>query len=225
MRNLNVQAWLSLVVLAGVMGLLLFIPAGTVRYWQAWVYLSIFTGASLLTTLYLMKKDPALLRRRMRGGPTAEKRKTQEVIMLFTSIGFIALLIVPALDHRFGWSAMPFSCVIAGDVLVVTGFSFIFLVYKENPFTSATIEVAEGQKVISTGPYAVVRHPMYASALLYLAGTPPALGSLWGLLALAAIMPFLLWRLYDEEKFLAENLAGYTEYRKKVRYRLVPHIW
>ena len=225
MRSLNAQAWLSLVALAVVMGLLLFIPAWTIHYWQAWVYLSIFMGASLLTTLYLMKKDPALLKRRMRGGPTAEKQRTQKLIMLCVSIGFIALLVVPALDHRFRWSAMPFSVVIVGDVLVAIGFSFIFLVYKENPFTSATIEVAEDQKVISTGPYALVRHPMYASALLYLVGTPLALGSFCGLLPLAAMMPFLIWRLYDEERFLAENLSGYREYQKKVRYRLVPFIW
>jgi protein-S-isoprenylcysteine O-methyltransferase Ste14 len=225
MRSLNAQALLSLVVLAVVMGLLLFIPAGTMHYWQAWVYLSIFTGASSLTTLYLMKKDPALLKRRMRGGPTAEKRGTQKLIMLCTSIGFIALLVVPALGHRFGWSAVPLSCVIVGDVLVVTGFYFIFLVYKENPFTSATIEVVEGQKVISTGPYAIVRHPMYASAMLYLVGTPLALGSYWGLLPIVAMLPFLIWRLYDEESLLARNLSGYTEYQKKVRHRLIPFIW
>jgi protein-S-isoprenylcysteine O-methyltransferase Ste14 len=225
MRNLNAKAWLSLVVLTVVMGLLLFIPAGTIHYWQAWVYLLIFMGASLLTTLYLMKKDPALLNRRMRGGPTAEKRRTQKLIMLCTSICFIALLVVPALDHRFRWSAMPLSCVIVGDVLVGIGFYFIFIVYKENTFTSATIEVAEGQKVISTGPYAIVRHPMYASALLYLVGTPLALGSFWDLLALSAMIPFLIWRLYDEESFLAVNLPGYTEYQKKVRHRLIPFIW
>ena len=225
MVNLNAQALLSLVVLAVVMALLLFIPAGTIHYWQAWVYLFIFMGASLLTTLYLMKKDPALLNRRMRGGPTAEKRRTQKLIMLFTSICFIALLVVPALDHRFRWSAMPLSCVIAGDVLVAMGFYLIFLVYKENTFTSATIEVTADQKVISTGPYAIVRHPMYASALLYLVGTPLALGSFWGLLALWGMMPFLIWRLYDEESFLAGNLPGYTEYQKKVRHRIIPFIW
>ncbi len=225
MLNLKARAWLSLVVLAIVMGLLLFIPAGTIHYWQAWVYLLIFLGASLLITLYLMKNDPALLNRRMRGGPTAEKRRTQKLIMLCASIGFIALLVVPALDHRFRWSVMPLPGVIVGDTLVATGFYFIFLVYKENTFSSATIEVAEDQKVISTGPYAIVRHPMYASALLYLAGTPLALGSFWGLIPLVIVIPFLIWRLYDEERFLAENLPGYTEFRKKVRYRLVPRIW
>jgi len=225
MCNLSARALLSLVILAVAMGLFLFIPAWTIRYWQAWVYLSIFMGASLATTLYLMKKDPALLKRRMRGGPTSEKRPVQKLIMFWTSIGFIALLMVPALDHRFRWSEVPLSFVIVGDVLVAVGFSFIFLVYRENTFTSATIEVAEDQRVISTGPYAIVRHPMYASAMLYLIGTPLALGSFRGLLAFAAMIPFLIWRLYDEERFLAENLSGYREYRKKVRHRLVPFIW
>jgi protein-S-isoprenylcysteine O-methyltransferase Ste14 len=225
MKSLYAKALLSLVVLCVAMGLLLFVPAWTTKYWQAWVYLGIFTGASLLTTLYLMKKDPALLKRRMSGGPTAERESTQKVIMFFASIGFIGLLILPALDHRFGWSMVPFPVVIAGDTLVAVGFYFIFLVYRENTFTSATIEVAKDQKVISTGPYALVRHPMYASAFLYLVGTPLALGSYWGLLALLFMMSFLIWRLFDEEKFLAENLAGYTEYQKQVRHRLVPYVW
>jgi len=161
----------------------------------------------------------------MRGGPTAEKRPVERLIMVFTSLGFIALLVVPALDRRFGWSGVPGWAVIVGDVLVVVGFYFIFLVYRENTFTSATIEVAPGQTVISTGPYAIVRHPMYASALLYLVGTPLALGSYWGLVPLAALLPFLMWRLFDEERFLAESLPGYVEYQRKVRHRLIPRIW
>jgi protein-S-isoprenylcysteine O-methyltransferase Ste14 len=225
MKSLYAKALLSLVVLSAAMGLLLFVLARTTKYWQAWVYLGIFTGASLLITLYLMKKDPALLMRRMSSGPTAERESTQKVIMFFASIGFIGLLILPPLDHRFGWSMVPFPVVIAGDTLVAVGFYFIFLVYRENTFTSATIEVAKDQKVISTGPYALVRHPMYASAFLYLVGTPLALGSYWGLLALLFMMSFLIWRLFDEEKFLAENLPGYTEYQKQVRHRLVPYVW
>jgi protein-S-isoprenylcysteine O-methyltransferase Ste14 len=207
------------------MGLLLFAPAGTTHYWEAWVYLAIFTGASLVISLHLIRKDPELLKRRMKGGPTAEKETTQKIIMLFASIGFIALLVVPALDYRFGWSAMPLPLTITGDLLVAVGFYFTFLVYKENTFTSATIEVAENQRVVSTGPYALVRHPMYASTLLYLIGTPLALGSYWGLLALVFMIPFLIWRLFDEESFLAKNLPGYAEYQGKVQHRLVPHIW
>jgi protein-S-isoprenylcysteine O-methyltransferase Ste14 len=224
-KSLGARAWFALTILTGVMGLLLFVSAATVRYWQAWVYLSLFAGASALTTLYLLREDPALLERRMSGGPTAEKRPAQKLIMLCASIAFIALLAVPALDHRFGWSSVPLAAVVAGDVLVALGFWLISLVYRENTFTSATIEVAEHQKVISTGPYAIVRHPMYASASLYLLGTPLALGSYWGFVAIAAMLPFLVWRLLDEERFLAKNLPGYTEYQKRVRHRLVPFVW
>jgi protein-S-isoprenylcysteine O-methyltransferase Ste14 len=225
MNKLLIKTLLSLGALVFAMGLLLFPLAGTTQYWNAWLYLAIFMGASLAISLYLLRNDPALLQRRMRGGPTAEKERTQKIIMLFASIGFIALLVVPALDFRFGWSPAPLPVVITGDLLVATGFYFTFLVYKENTFTSATIEVAEDQKVISTGPYALVRHPMYASALLYLVGTPLALGSFWGLFALVFMLPFLLWRLLDEERFLAKNLPGYSEYQKQVHHHLVPYVW
>jgi len=225
MNNLYMKTLLRLGVLAVILGLLLFVSAGTIRYWQGWVYLGIFSGASLLISLYLIKNDPALLKRRMSGGPTAEKRATQKIIMLFASVGFIGLLVVPALDYRFGWSAVPLPIVILGDLLVAVGLYLVFLVYKENTYTSATIEVAENQKVISTGPYALVRHPMYASSSLYVVGTPIALGSYWGFLAFAFMMPFLIWRLFDEEKFLARNLPGYAEYQKRVPHRLVPFVW
>jgi len=225
MKSLYAKALLSLVALAVSIGLLLFVPAGTTQYWQAWVYLGIFTGASLLTTLYLMKKDPALLKRRMRGGPTAEKERTQKIIMLFASLGFIASLVVPALDRRFVWSSVSLYIVIAGDALVALCFYITFLVYRENTFTSATIEIAEDQKVISTGPYAPVRHPTYAGGALLFIGTPLALGSYWGLLAFVAALPALIWRLLDEEKFLSKNLPGYTEYRAKVRWRLIPGVF
>jgi protein-S-isoprenylcysteine O-methyltransferase Ste14 len=225
MASLNARAWLALVVVAAVMALLLFVPAGTLHDWQAWVYLSIFFGAFSITTLDLMKRDPALLQRRMRGGPTAETETTQKVIMFFASVGFIALLVVPALDHRFGWSVVPLAGVVAGDILVAMGFYVIFRVYRVNTFTAATIQVAADQRVISTGPYAIVRHPMYAGASLYVVGTPLALGSYWGLLAAAAMLPFLIWRLVDEERLLARNLPGYTEYQQRVPHRLVPWMW
>jgi protein-S-isoprenylcysteine O-methyltransferase Ste14 len=145
--------------------------------------------------------------------------------MSFVSIGFIALLVVPALDYRFKWSSAPLYAVIAGDALTALCFYITFLVYKENTFSSATIEIAGDQKVISTGPYAMVRHPMYAGALLLFIGTPLALGSYWGLLAFVATLPALAWRLLDEEKFLAKNLSGYTEYCASVRWRLIPGIF
>ena len=207
------------------MGLLLFGTAGTVRYWHAWVYLTLFFSLSAAITLDLIHHNPALLERRMKGGPTAERRLVQRLIMIGASLGFIGLLVVPALDYRFKWSVVPLGVVVLGDALFALGFGFIARVYRENPFTSATIEVGKGQRVITTGPYAVVRHPMYASALLYLAGTPPALGSYWGLLALVFMLPFLLWRLVDEEQLLAHELPGYADYQKMVPYRLVPFFW
>ena len=225
MSSLAAKALLSVLLLAVVMGVILFVTAGTTQYWQAWVYLIIFTITSLLTTIYLIRNDPELLKRRMRGGPTAEKRATQRVIMFLTSLAFIGLLVVPALDRRFGWSTVPLSVFIAGNALVAIGFYFIFLVYRENTYTSATIEVAANQKVIQSGPYTLVRHPMYASALLYLLGTPLALGSYWGLLPFVAVIPLLIWRLLDEEKLLTKELEGYRKYQQQVRYRLVPRVW
>ena len=225
MKSLKRRAGLALALLSAVMALLLFVPAGTVYYWQAWVYLLLFFGVSVFTTLSLMRHDPALLERRMRAGPTAEKRPAQKLIMLGTSVGFIALLIVPALDRRWGWSAVPPVGVMVGDALVLIGFLLIVRVYRENTFTSATIQIVEHQRVISTGPYAMVRHPMYASALLYLIGTPLALGSYWGLVPIVSMLPLLIWRLLDEERFLAAQLPGYADYETRVRHRLVPFVW
>ena len=151
-NNLNTKAWLGIGFLAIAMGLVLFLPAGTAQYWQAWVFLVVFFGASILITVYLMKKDPALLKRRLRSGPTAEKEKTQKIIMFFTTIGFIALLVVPALDYRFMWSGVPLYMIIVGDLLTALGFYIVFLAYKENTFASATIEVARDQKSNLNGP-------------------------------------------------------------------------
>jgi protein-S-isoprenylcysteine O-methyltransferase Ste14 len=223
--NLAFRAWLSLAVLAAIMGALLFGCAGTVRYWHAWVYLALFFALSAVITANLLRHDPALLRRRMKGGPTAEGRPLQRVIMLGASLGFVSLLVVPALEFRHGWSSVPVTGVVIGDVLFAIGFGFIGRVYRENTYSSATVEVTADQRVIDTGPYAVVRHPMYASALLYLIGTPLALGSYWGFLGLAFMLPFLVWRLLDEERLLGRELPGYAAYQARVRYRLIPGLW
>lgn len=225
MNILHLKALAGLLFLFVVMAALLFVPAGTSDYWQAWTFLAVYFASSLALTLYLMKEDPALLQRRMRGGPAAEKEPVQKIIMVMTSLGFIGLLVVPALDHRFAWSTMPPYLALAGDVLVGIGWLAIFLVFRENSFTSATIELAPDQKVISSGPYALVRHPMYAGALVMLLGIPIALGSWWGILIVAAMLPALIWRLFEEEKFLARNLAGYVAYQNRVRYRLIPMVW
>jgi protein-S-isoprenylcysteine O-methyltransferase Ste14 len=225
MNNLNRTAWLALAGLVAVLGLLLFVPAGSIDYWQAWVFLILFALSSAAITFYLMKVDPALLARRMRGGPAAEKESSQRIIMTIVVVAYVAMFVVSGLDHRFEWSDVPVPVTIAGDVLVIVGFFIEFLVFRENTFTSATIEVVAEQTVVSTGPYALVRHPMYSGGLLMLFGTPPALGSWWGLLPFMAIALAILWRLLDEEQILSRNLPGYVEYRARVRSRLIPGIY
>jgi protein-S-isoprenylcysteine O-methyltransferase Ste14 len=225
MHSIKRKAALNLLQLPLVVGALVFLPAGTLHYWQAWLFLAVYFAASLAITLYLIRKDPALLERRMSGGPFAEKEPAQRIIMFLASFGFIALLVEPALDHRFGWSNLPAYLVVAGDSLMLLGWLGIFVVFRENSFASATIESARDQKVISTGPYAWVRHPMYATALVMLLGIPLALGSWWGVMIVILIVPALIWRLTDEERFLLQNLPGYPEYRGRVRYRLLPFVW
>jgi protein-S-isoprenylcysteine O-methyltransferase Ste14 len=217
-------------VRAGLLGIitfaaLIFIPAGTLQYWQGWAFLATFTVASTALTIYMAIYDPKLLERRLRAGPRAEKEPTQKIIMFFAMLGFAASLIFPALDHRFGWSPVPQYIFLAGDVLVAISFLFIFFVVRENSYAASTIQVAEGQQVISSGPYALVRHPMYASVLLLLIGMPLSLGSWLGVLGLLAIVPILIWRLLDEEKFLSKYLPGYDAYKHKVCWRLFPGLF
>ncbi len=225
MNSLHARAFSGTAILVVVMATLLFGAAGTFDYWQAWTFLALYFAVSLAITLYLMRNDPALLARRMSGGPFAEKEPVQRIIMSVTSIGFIVLLVLPAIDHRLHWSELSPYAVLAGDALVLIGWLGIFFVFRENSFSSATIELSADQQVISTGPYAWVRHPMYATAVFMLAGIPIALGSWWGLLVIAAMLPMLIWRLIDEERFLARNLPGYTDYQNRVPYRLLPLIW
>ncbi len=222
---LHLRAFIGLLILVLVMVALIFGAAGTLHFWQGWLFLACYFSASIVITLYLARRDPALLARRMRGGPWAEKEPTQRLIMSVASAGFIALLVVPGLDHRFGWSHMPATVSIAGILLMLLGWAGIFRVFQENSFTSSTIELAADQRVISTGPYAIVRHPMYAAALLMLLGSPISLGSWWGVLVVLALLPALIWRLLDEERFLGRNLPGYVAYQGRVRYRLLPRIW
>jgi protein-S-isoprenylcysteine O-methyltransferase Ste14 len=225
MSSTHKKAFGGLAILFVVMASLLFAAAGTLRYWQAWVFLAVYFGCSLAITLYLVEKDPALLARRMTGGPFAEKELVQKIIMWLTSIGFVGLLVVPAFDHRFGWSHVPAFVVVVGDGLVLLGWLGIYLVFRENSFASATIVASADQRVISTGPYALVRHPMYVAALVMLLGIPLALGSWWGVPVVFALVPALVWRLVDEERFMARNLPDYVEYQNTVRYRLMPLIW
>jgi protein-S-isoprenylcysteine O-methyltransferase Ste14 len=225
MQDLNKKALGGLLRFLIVLAALLFLAAWTFDYWQAWIFLAVFSGSGLAITLYLMKNDPDLLKRRMQAGPRAEKQKSQKIIQAMAMLAFVAAMVIPAIDHRFAWSTVPGYVAIGGDILVALGFLVIFFVFRENTFSSGIIEVAPDQKVISTGPYGLVRHPMYSGALVMFAGLPLALGSWWGLAVAALMVPVFIWRLLDEEKFLAVNLPGYREYQDRVRYRLVPLAW
>jgi protein-S-isoprenylcysteine O-methyltransferase Ste14 len=223
--KVTAKAGLGLVQLTVVMGLFVFLPAGTLRFVEGWVFLALFSGASLAITIYLAKKDPALLARRTQAGPVAEKERSQKVIQAFASLSFLSTIVVPALDHRFHGSHPPAPVVIAGDLLVALGFLIVFFVFRENTFTSSVIEVAAEQRVIDTGPYAVVRHPMYVGGLVLVAGIPLALASLYGLATFPPFAAMIALRLVDEERFLASHLPGYAAYREKTAWRLIPHVW
>ena len=211
--------------LIAVLGGFLFVPAWTFDFWQAWVYLVVFATASFSIAGYLWIYDRRLLGGRVKAGPGAEGSTSQNLIQVAASAAFAGMLIVPSLDHRFGMSEVPVAGVIAGDALVVLGFLIVFAVLRENPFAVGTIEVAPDQRVVATGPYAVVRHPMYSGALVMLFGTPLALGSWWGFVMFAVIKLIIVWRLLAEERFLAASLPGYEAYCARVRYRLMPLIW
>jgi protein-S-isoprenylcysteine O-methyltransferase Ste14 len=225
MKELHKKAFSGLFFLVVSLSAMLFLPAWTVTYWQAWVFLAVFTASVLAITVYLMIKDPKLLERRIHAGPVSEKRVKQKSIQCLAQLAFAAMIIFPPVDHRFAWSVVVPLMVATGDILVVLGLLIVFFAFRANSFASAIIDVDAEQKVIATGPYAIVRHPMYSGALLMLSGVPPALGSWWGLFALMPMTLVIVWRLLDEEKFLAKNLPGYAAYRNRVKYRLVPFIW
>lgn len=225
MNTLILRSFGGLLFLLVVLGLLLFIPAGSLAYWQAWVFLADFGVCVVLITAYLMRYDQGLLERRVEAGPSAETDRAQQIIQSIASLCFILIFVVAGLDYRNHWSSVPLWLVILADVLVALGLYVVFLVFRENSYTSATVKVAAEQKVVSTGPYAVVRHPMYAGAGVMVLAAPIALGSWWALLPAVGLMVGIAFRLLAEEQTLAGDLAGYTEYTRKVRYHLIPGVW
>ncbi|TGD85737.1 isoprenylcysteine carboxylmethyltransferase family protein [Mycolicibacterium sp. CH28] len=204
---------------------LLFWPAGTLGYWQGWVFLSLFTVASLVSTGILSRIDPAAFERRTHAGPAAETRTVQKVVIVGTVVACGALLAVSALDWRMGWSQLPAWVSVLGDVLVVVGLGMAMLVVYQNRYAAANITVEENQPLVSTGLYGVVRHPMYLGTLILMIGIPLALGSYWALLIVVPGCALLVVRILDEEKLLSEELDGYRRYMQTVRYRLVPLAW
>ena len=225
MEKLIGRTILGFVFLMLVLAMALFIPAGGITFWQAWAYLSVFAGCTILITLYLIKNDRELLAGRVKAGPVAEPKRSQQILQSLASLFFIGLFIIPGLDFRFHWSNISAILSLIADGFVVIGFFMVFLVFKENSYTRGTIEVTSGQKVITTGPYHLVRHPMYAGAMLLIIFTPFALGSWVAVPFAIPLILVIIARLLEEEKILVADLGGYKEYQQKVRYRLIPFIW
>jgi protein-S-isoprenylcysteine O-methyltransferase Ste14 len=205
-----------------VMGAIFFGTAGTFRYWEAWVFMPVVIVPMALAVAYFFRRDPELLRRRMEA---KEERAQQRTLQKLGGLVWVGIFFIPGLDHRFGWSSVPEALVLAANVLVLAGYLVIILTLKENSYAARTIKVEEGQTVISTGPYAVVRHPMYVGAGVMLLATPLALGSYWALLPALAIPPFLVLRTLDEERVLLDELPGYREYTEKTSHRIIPGVW
>ena len=206
-------------------GLLVFWPAGTFDYWQGWAFIAVFAAATTIPSLYLAATNPEALKRRMQAGPVAETRPLQKLIISFAFLSLGATIVLSALDFRFGWSGVPATISVVGDVLVALGLGIAMLVVIQNSYASANIAVESGQELVSTGLYGLVRHPMYFGNVVLMAGIPLALGSYWGLLFLIPGMAVLAARIVDEEEVLTEELAGYPGYLQKVHYRLVPYVW
>jgi protein-S-isoprenylcysteine O-methyltransferase Ste14 len=219
------RALAGFVFLFAVVAAVFFGSAGTLHDGRAWAMLAVFFGCAAVITVWLWFRDKALLERRVKAGPGSEPDPMQNVVQALAGLVFLTIFVAPGLDKRFGWSHVPLAVSLAGDAMIAIGFLIVFLTFRANTFTAGTIEIAEGQHLIDSGPYAVVRHPMYAGALILIAGIPLALGSWWGLIPAALLVPVIVWRLVREEAFLAANLAGYSDYRGRVRWRLAPVIW
>jgi len=223
--SIGVRATVQSVIALLAFGVLLFVPAGTLHYWQAWVYLAVFTIASLYSAVYLLRKNPAVVERRMHAGPKAETRPVQKVVTSAISILFIAVLVFSALDHRLRWSPVPPAVSLIGDALVAIGLGIAIFTVNQNSYAAANITVEESQTVISSGLYGIVRHPMYMGASIMFAGMPLALDSYWGLAVLVPVVIVFAVRIADEEKLLKQELTGYREYTATVHHRMVPYVW
>jgi protein-S-isoprenylcysteine O-methyltransferase Ste14 len=208
-----------------ILALLLFLPAGSLRFWEAWVYWILFFLLTLLGTFYFLKHDPALLESRLQFGPAGEPEKSQRIIQVLAITLGCVMWVVPGIERRHHGSVIPGPLVLVADAVLVVGILITFLAARENSYASRVVEVKPGQRVVSTGPYSIVRHPMYAGSLLLFLATPPALGSLWALVLVLPLSAVIVARLLDEERYLSKNLPGYKEYCEKVRYRLIPYVW
>ncbi len=195
---------------------------GTLRWWQAWVYCVVLLVPATLFIAYMVRRDPEFVARRSK---VRESERTQRRIIPWGYPPVLAAFIIPGLDHRFGWSDPPLALVTAAMAIVLGGYLSILRVFVENRWAGRTIETYADQQVITTGPYALVRHPMYAASVALYAATPLALGSWWGVLPALALVPLFVLRIHGEEEVLVRELPGYDEYRGRVRYKLLPFIW
>jgi len=225
MNDLTKRTLEGLVKFQLFLAMVIFVPAWSLRYWQGWLYWLTFGLLCLVLGLYFVRHDPALVARRMKAGPQAEKEPRQKLILWFASLMLIALYVVCGLDHRFGWSSVPLWLVLIANALVLIGFYGFYVTFRENAYAASTVTVEIAQPVISTGPYAVMRHPMYTAAIILFVATPVALASWLGLAPAALLAALIVWRLIGEEAYLDRHLSGYIEYRHRVRARLVPGVW
>ncbi|WP_118915545.1 methyltransferase family protein [Mycobacterium shigaense] len=223
--NTGIRIAASSVLGTATMAVILFAPARTLNYWQAWVFLAVFTAATLLPSIYLARTNPAALRRRIHAGPCAETRPAQKIIIVASFFSMVATMAFSALDHRFAWSPVPAWVCVLGDALVVVGLGVAQLVIVQNGYAAATITVEAGQTLTTDGLYGFVRHPMYAGDVVMMVGMPLALGSYWGLIFVIPGAVALVLRILDEEELLTSELPGYREYAQRVRYRLLPYAW
>lgn len=219
------QAVLTTVIGLVAFLLMVFWPAGTFDYWRGWAFIAVFAAATTIPSIYLAATNPEALQRRMQAGPAAESRPLQKVIITIAFASVVAMIVVSALDFRFGWSSVPAVVSVVGDVLVGVGLLIAMITTIQNGYAAANINVESDQKVVSTGVYSVVRHPMYFGNVVLIIGTPLALGSYWGLLFVIPGLAVLATRILDEEKVLSQELAGYPDYAQRVHYRLVPYVW
>lgn len=224
LKSVIVQGIVNFLIGVIVIGVLLSFIAGTFDYWNAWVFAILFNLGTASQGIYLFVKDPELLERRKQVAP-ADESTVERIFIIFALLSIFGLIIFGAIDHRFGWSHMSLLVTLVGDSLIILSFIIYYFVFMENSFAASSIRTFEGQEVISTGPYAIVRHPKYVGDIILIAGIPLALGTWWGLTILVFSIPSMAWRILDEEKLLKKNLPGYVEYMEKVNYRLLPYIW
>jgi len=207
------------------LGLLVFLPAWSFDYWQAWLYIAIFSASVSAVTLATLRHDPALMARRLAVGAAAEPERSQQIIQGITGALSCAIFIAAGGEHRWHGVSVPWPAVLGAHVVLMLGLLVVYKVFQANSYTAATVQVESNQTVADSGPYAWVRHPMYSGSVLGYLATPLALGSLAALVPAILVCAMIVVRLLDEERYLSANLPGYREYQNRVTFRLIPFVW